>query len=796
MRISAWKYVFLLFVNLLTNSALQAQEQRPNFLLVLSDDLSWHDIGCYGSQQVQTPHIDQLAQEGMRFQYCFNSSPMCAPTRMSLYTGIHPVRNGAHPNHSGVYEHVRSMPHYLQELDYRVAILGKKHYLPESNFPFEFLGGINHDDGSKTDLDLTKARDFMSGTKDRPWCLVVASNQSHTPWTWGDPAAYPPNELQLPPYLVDTDTTRSGLAKYFAEITYFDQQLGTVLEYLEASGEADNTVVIYLSEQGSNLPHSKWTLYDTGIRSAAIVRHPGRIKAGSTTEALIQYVDVLPTMLEMAGASPATFQLDGESFLPVLTGSKTKHRDYAYGVQTSRGIYKGPEAYGIRSIRSDRYKLIWNLNHEHEFSNTVIAGKGPYGIFGSWMNAAEAGDQHAKTQVAAYHQRPEWELYDIRKDSFELNNLIDEPEYRSVIEKLKPQLLAWMKQQGDMGDLTEWSAISRQVNKFKHSPPAPLFIDPNYYGSCDPEVIWNESDQQWYIYYTARRPALENTWLQTPIGVASSPDMINWTFRGYCQFDGIGGTKDAPATYWAPAMIVDDGKLHMFATFKEDLEPSLGAWGGPGRIRHFETSLDDPIDGWTTVGDLHDATLNTIDATVYKLEDKFHLWFKGKPRGAKQNQLYHLTSLDLYEWQKAKLTASDVFNPAVTGSGFEEAPYIFQWQGKHWLITDPHLGLFVYQSEDGIHWDFQGTILEAGGTRALDNNMARHCSVALVDDRAFIFYHVEPWRRYDLEQKKGKDRIRIFDQPLKNRRSVLQVAELKIEDERLVCDRDQRPKFK
>lgn len=771
-------------------SGIHAQ-QTPNFLLILSDDLTWHDIGCYGNQQVQTPHIDQLASEGMRFEYCFNSSPMCAPTRMSLYSGIHPVRNGAHPNHSGVYDHIRSMPHYLQALNYRVALLGKQHYQPQKNFPFEFLGGVNHDPGGKTDLDLTKARDFMSETRNQPWCLVVASNQSHTPWTWGDPTAYDPESLKLPPYLVDTDTTRAGLTKYYAEITYFDQQLGTVLEYLDASGQADNTVVIYLSEQGSNLPHSKWTLYDTGLRSAAVVRYPGTVEANSTTKAMIQYVDVLPTMLEMAGGDPSPLGLDGKSFLPVLRGEKLQHRDYVYGVQTSRGIFSGPDAYGIRSVRSDRFKLIWNLNYESEFSNTVIANNGPYGIFGSWRAAAEAGNRQAQEQVAAYQKRPEWELYDVLHDPYELKNMIGYPAAHTVVEALKPELLAWMEQQGDMGDLTEWSAISRQPGKFKNSPPAPLFIDPNYHGSCDPEVVWNEADRLWYLYYTARRPGLENTWLQTPIGVTTSPDLIHWTFQGYCRFDGIGGKKDAPATYWAPAVIAHGGKLHMFATYKADILPAQGAWGGDGRILHFETEMENPVDGWKTVGSPHDTTLNTIDATVYRQGGQFQLWFKGKPKSGGKNRLYHLSSNDLYDWQAMPPASGDVFNPEATGSGFEEAPYVFQWQDQYWLLTDPHRGLMVYSSEDGTDWDFQGTILEGGGSRALDNNMARHCSVAVVDERAFIFYHVEPWRRYDLEQKKGNERVPIFEQPLKNRRSVLQIAELKIEEGKLVCNRDQ-----
>ncbi|QGY47552.1 family 43 glycosylhydrolase [Maribellus comscasis] len=326
--------------------------------------------------------------------------------------------------------------------------------------------------------------------------------------------------------------------------------------------------------------------------------------------------------------------------------------------------------------------------------------------------------------------------------------------------------------------------------------PAPLFVDPNYHGSCDPEIVWNEKKQQWYIYYTARRPKLENTWLRTPIGVASSKDLASWQFEGYCRFDGIGGKKDSPETFWAPAINVANDTLHMFVTWKPDTVPIQGAWGGPGWIVHYKTPLDNPVDGWQKVTALHDSTLNTIDATVYKKGELYHVWFKGKKRGASKNELYHKTTSDFYHWKNQGFSESDVFNSAVTGSNFEEAPYIFEWKNKYWLITDPHNGFFVYNSTDGKTWKFQGTILKKGGRRNLDNSMARHCSVAVKDDRTFIFYHVEPWRRYDLEKKSGPEQKRIFQQPLKNRESVLQMAELEMENEKLFCNRNKNISIK
>lgn len=319
---------------------------------------------------------------------------------------------------------------------------------------------------------------------------------------------------------------------------------------------------------------------------------------------------------------------------------------------------------------------------------------------------------------------------------------------------------------------------------------SPIFSDPNYQGSCDPEIVWNELLQRFFIYYTARKGNNENTFLGTPIGVISSVNLIDWIFEGYCKFNGVGGNKDAGETFWAPAVIASNGFLHMFVTYKPDTLPIKGAWGGPGKIVHYKTPLDNPMKGWRKVEDMHDSSINALDATVYENGGLFHVWFKGKKEGDAKNELYHLVSVDLKKWENKGFIQSDVFNEKATGSDFEEAPYIFHWKNSFWLITDPHDGLFVYQSVDAENWKFQGTILKEGGFRELDNSMARHCSVVLKDGRAFIFYHVEPWRRYDLEKKNGKERVPIFKQPVENRRSVLQMAELEIQNGRIICNRN------
>lgn len=437
------------------------KEKRPNILLLFADDMTYHDLG---NDQIRTPNLNHLARQGIQFDRAFNSAPMCAPTRMSLYSGIHPVRNGAYPNHSKVYPDINTWPQYLGEMGYRTALIGKQHEAPKESFPFEVLGGRHHDDGEGTDMDLSKVKTFMEQNKSDPWSLIVSSNQPHGPWNRGIEYPYDPDAIELPPYLVDTPETREAIANYFAEISYMDKQMGTVLQYLKETGQAENTIVIFLSEQGSHLPHCKWTCYDTGVRSTALMRWPGVINPGQKSDALIQYVDILPTLIDVLGGSARSYDFDGTSFLSLLEGKKQHHNDYAFSIQTSRGIYNGPEAYGIRSVRADNFRFIWNVNYKNEFRNLVTAGYGP---FESWERKAEKGDPFAKKRVQMYRKRPQFELYDLRKDPYELYNVAGDSAYIDVQKKLKNELDRWMEQQGDKGAETELNALERQSERWK-----------------------------------------------------------------------------------------------------------------------------------------------------------------------------------------------------------------------------------------------------------------------------------------------------------------------------------------
>jgi uncharacterized sulfatase len=285
--------------------------QKPNFVFVIADDCTYRDIGCYGGQ-AHTPNIDRLASEGMLFTRCFQAAPMCSPTRHNIYTGLYPVKSGAYPNHTFAKAGTRSVVHYLKPLGYRVALSGKRHIAPPEVFPFENLPAVGNNPNFKL-IDEFMAECKRSGT---PFCLFACSNEPHSPWNKGDPSRYDAEKLELPPYFVDTPQTRKNLVLYLAEITYYDGQVGECLALLDKHGLADDTMVIVVSEQGSSFPFGKWTCYDTGLQSAFVARWPGKIKPGTISEAMIEYVDVLPTYVDLAGGTPDPV-LDGKSLVPV-----------------------------------------------------------------------------------------------------------------------------------------------------------------------------------------------------------------------------------------------------------------------------------------------------------------------------------------------------------------------------------------------------------------------------------------------------------------------------------------------
>ncbi|MCO8124387.1 sulfatase [Stieleria sp. TO1_6] len=454
----------------------QANAASPNILIIMADDCTYNDLPLYGGKNAKTPNLDQLASQGLTFNRAFLAEAMCQPCRAELYSGLYPMRNGCAWNHSASHDDIESMPQHLGRLGYRVGIAGKVHVLPKKSFPFENVDGFDKNcvrNPTQTH-HLSPAEEFMT-RDDKPFCLVVALVEPHVPWVMGDASAYPPQSLELPPNIADTDETRDAFGRYLAEITYMDSQVGQLLETLESSGKAENTLVLFTSEQGSQFPGNKWTNYNTGVHTALIARMPGVVPADKRTDALVQYADVLPTLLDFAGSTVDPSQFDGTSFAKVLRGESDEHRRFVYGVHNN--FPEGPP-YPIRSVSDGRFHYVSNLQNANLYIEKHLMGIKGDGklnnvywqtwVFESFNNPA------ALRLIQRYQSRPKVELFDLENDPYEMNNLAGSASATAIESELSAELTRWLESQADPGiaqDTQQSHAAAKKGNhRFRPQP--------------------------------------------------------------------------------------------------------------------------------------------------------------------------------------------------------------------------------------------------------------------------------------------------------------------------------------
>jgi len=422
----------------------QAQgASRPNLVIFLADDLGT-DTGPWGDVNARAPNIAKLAASGITFDRAFVASPACAPSRAALLTGLMPARNGAEANQKAPRQDVRKLPSYLKELGYEVVAFGKvSHYKQTAMYGFDhFEHDSFHDpEGIPSAIRWLKAR------KDkRPLAIFVGSNWPHVPWP-ETTEGFQPASLKLPPKTVDTPVTRNARARYYAAVARLDKEVGETLETVDQV-LGKNTFVLFSSDHGAQWPFGKWNLYDTGTRVPMIVRWPGHVRPGARTDAMVSWVDILPTLVDIAGGKPST-DIDGRSFAPVLRGNLSfKGRSEIYTTHNNDG---NVNVYPMRSVRTDRWKYISNLHPEYVYTTHIDqwvkrVDSGKY--FPSWREAAQK-DPQAKAIVDRYYRRPKEELYDLQADPNEEHNLAGDPRYADVLKSLRSKLTAWRAEQRD-----------------------------------------------------------------------------------------------------------------------------------------------------------------------------------------------------------------------------------------------------------------------------------------------------------------------------------------------------------
>ena len=431
------KFVSLLLALLVVIPCLNGEKLPPNLVVFLSDDMGRAESSVYGSKEVRTPTMDILAANGMVFDEAYVASPSCCPNRFSLLTGLMPARHGAHPNHSQVKEGTEFLFPLLKAKGYTIASFGK---VAHGAREFE---GLDVNSKSPRNMSVAVREWFVSNEVREPVCLLVGDRRPHVPWV--EESTYDPSQISLPDYLVDTPETRDHWARYLTDIAGMDEEMGRIHKIAQKEF-GENFLFLFTSDHGGQWPRGKWNLYETGVQIPLIVSWPGQVANGVRTDAMVSWVDLVPTLIDVAGGE-IPFDIDGKPFTGVLRGEARVHRDRIFTTHTGDGVMN---IFPIRSVRIGKYKYIENLRPDGYFTNHSdrLRKDGAGAFWDSWDEVAKL-DPMAAAIIRNYYTRDPLELFDLEADPMEYDNLARNSEYRDVMAQMKKELTEWTESQGD-----------------------------------------------------------------------------------------------------------------------------------------------------------------------------------------------------------------------------------------------------------------------------------------------------------------------------------------------------------
>lgn len=431
-----------------------------NILFITADDLGLQ-LSSYGETRIETPHLDGLADQGVRFEVAYTAQASCSPSRSAMFTGryVHATgQYGLTNTGYGLHEDLRdkTIPALLEPLGYRTGIIGKLHVNPDDAFPFD-VRHTNYAKAREPEWVAERAKGFLEGSADSPFFLMVNFSDPHVfrrPPPRDDERYFPPQVAGYPAdpiepseetlfsfQGVDTPEQRDRTGNYLNAVKRLDDGVGLLLAELEATGRAKETIVIFVSDHGPPFARGKTTTYEPGLRIPYIVRWPGVSRVGAVSGAMVSTVDVLPTAFDAIGVeTPAG--VHGRSLRPVLESDTETWRDYLVG----EFHYHGSRPfYPRRAIRDERYQLIWNARAGEEKPSTGIDGDKALQV----SRETRYDGTPVRTAFETFADPPRFELYDTHADPDGLKNLAGSREVAEVEQRLKEALAAWQEQTDD-----------------------------------------------------------------------------------------------------------------------------------------------------------------------------------------------------------------------------------------------------------------------------------------------------------------------------------------------------------
>jgi arylsulfatase A-like enzyme len=428
--------------------------KRPNILVLSTEDMSpW--LGCYGDDTVPTPNIDKLASQGIRYTNAFVTTPVCAPSRHTMITGVYAVSDGAMHmrNHSPSREALAADSHAYDTIPSYEAVPP-----PEVRCFTEFLrsqgyyctNNVKQDyqfEAPPTAWDASSGRaHWKNRGKDQPFfatfnCTFTHEGQAFPRAEIRSDVAKPEN-MKVPPYYPDTPAVRKALAQTYNNIHAMDKWVGERLKELEDEGVAGSTIVIFFSDHGVGLPRGKRNCYDLGMRVPLIVKFPDGRRAGTTDERLLSFIEYAPTILSLVGIKPPEY-MKGTPFLGEFAGEAPK-----YVFASSDRMDANVET--MRAVSDGRFKYIRNYHPElpvlikSAYRDRLPMMKDLYAIRENGKGTPEQLQLVATT-------KPKEELYDTQSDPMEFKNLADDPAQKAKLDELRSAMDAWIKETGDLG---------------------------------------------------------------------------------------------------------------------------------------------------------------------------------------------------------------------------------------------------------------------------------------------------------------------------------------------------------
>jgi len=444
-------YLFILSGNIPAEGIENPDVNHPNFILIIADDMAWNDCGVCGHPYIKTPNIDRLAGDGMMFHQAFLTTSSCSPSRASIITGTYPHQTDAEQLHWEIPPDKITFVEKLKEAGYWTAQAGKWHMGDHMKDRFDFLAQENIDAlrasvGDLPEADGSGSHLWVPLLEHRPdnqpfflWLAAVDPHRGYEKGIIDEP--HTAEDVILPPYVPDTEAVRRDFAMYYDEVSRLDQYVGKIVEILYRQGISDNTVILFISDNGRPFPRDKTTLYDSGIKTPWIIKWPDKIIPGSVTESLVSSIDIAPTFLTLAGIEPFE-SLPGLDFSPILTDPDVEIRNRIY----AQAHWHDHENF-VRSVRDERFNYIRNFFNDLPRTPPADALTSP--TFGDIRKLEHSGELDAWQKELYFGPRPEEELYDVANDPHELKNLAGDPDYQQVLDRMRKELQEFMESHED-----------------------------------------------------------------------------------------------------------------------------------------------------------------------------------------------------------------------------------------------------------------------------------------------------------------------------------------------------------